>query len=634
MSDAHTVVAVNYHRIGSSDPDNPLHRLHTVTLDEFAGQLAAMRQLGRVVSLPDVRDCRNLTEVNFVVTFDDVPISARVGIELMLDQQLPVTISPCAQLATHGWGIRDKVYSIDKFADPALVAATIRDVLPTARDTSFYHLTKSDEFDPELIETKLIDPLYTAIETQAAGYLAGGGYLSWGSLAELAASPLVTIANHTATHANLAAAPHERLEREITVAHRATTERLGCIPRYLTIPFGRMQQNLALDCSTIGRRMGYHGLLWVGDIATLIRFPYQHQLLHLTRLHAPTTADDFRAALEQLLRRRYEAAVWQMPRRRHGDAVSIRHSSDPDTCLDFENLVRQGKDYTCSPAFYRHMFTINPAKGDRPDVTAVVRDGRVEATAYQFHTRFRLGMTTVPGVYLASWRSLPEAHRSAAGRLVQAMTAREAIVGVSWPSPTAVSAFRGWRQVAVWRLKLPATAHPTTARLLRIVAFDRYPDAVTPLADALMQAQAFTVLRDPAFYRWRHETYPLATCRYILLYDGADAVAFAITLRAGNRLQIADWYGPATDTYLQLTAAAHDLALNGGATSVEFITSDKTLLTEITARYPQAAATGSSNYYHLNAARLAEHGIADPGHLWPSGGNVHETASTGDVLIR
>jgi hypothetical protein len=353
----------------------------------------------------------------------------------------------------------------------------------------------------------------------------------------------------------------------------------------------------------------------------------------LTRLHAATTADAFRTQLNDALSRRHEAAVWQIPRRRHRDPVRILHSSGPETCVDFENLVRQGKDYTCSPAFYQHMFTTNPAKGDRADAAAIIRDGRPEATAYQFHTLFRIGTAAVPGVYLASWRSLPEAHHTAAGQLVQTMTAREPVVGVSWPSSTAIPAFRGWRQVPVWRLQLPATC-PPAARLLRTVQLDRYPEAITSLANALMQDRAFTMLRDRTFYRWRHETYPLATCRYILLYDGADPVAFAVTLQAGNRVQIADWYAPTSGTYLQLTAAVHDLALNRGATSVELLTSDESLAAEITAGYPGAEIATGSNFYHLNAGRLAELGVTATSHSWHGDGRVHETASTGDVLIR
>ena len=42
MSAPRTVTAVNYHRIGRQDPNNPLHRLHTVCTDVFTAHLDLM----------------------------------------------------------------------------------------------------------------------------------------------------------------------------------------------------------------------------------------------------------------------------------------------------------------------------------------------------------------------------------------------------------------------------------------------------------------------------------------------------------------------------------------------------------------------------------------------------------------
>ena len=243
MPTSHTVIAVNYHRIGTVDPDNPLHRLHTVSTDVFRAHLEYMQRHGAVVSVDDVRSCRGLSDINFVVCFDDVPAAAMTGIQLMLDKQQPVTVSVCTQLASTGWGIRDKVYCVDRYADRYQVDAAVRDAFPGSvtgeHPVSFYHVTKRDDLDPEQILAQLIDPQFTQVEPAARPYLDGTGYLRWDSIQELAGKPLVTIANHTASHANLAALPPARLAEEIVTAHHQLAARVGTPPKYLTIPFGR-----------------------------------------------------------------------------------------------------------------------------------------------------------------------------------------------------------------------------------------------------------------------------------------------------------------------------------------------------------------------------------------------------------
>ena len=633
---AHTVIVANYHRIGAVDPTNPLHRLHTVPTDVFAAQVDHIQSHGKVVSLDDVRTCRGLSDVNFVITFDDVPAAAMDGISVLLERDLPLTLSVCSQLANNGWGTRDKVYCIDTYADPDHVARAVRAVLPHTAGPdpiSFYHLTKSDDLDPDLVTSKLIDPLFAGIESHASPFLDGNGYLSWQQIRDLAASPLVTVANHTDSHTNLAATPGDRLADEIRAAHTQIARHIGRPPRYVAVPFGRYQQRLAIDCIEILHPLNYHGILWVGQVANLVRAPYEHQLLQLTRLHTPTTLDDFVAQLATVLDTRLDAAVWQVPGRRHSEPVAIVESSDQQRSARFEMVVRQGKDYASSPQFYRHLFTNNPAKGQRPDFYAVERAGRIEATAYNAHAFFRFGEVTVPGVYLASWRKLPESHPTAAGRLIHAMTTREAVVGVHRPSRRAEPAFRHWHRIPVWRLNIPVTDIDGMARLDRTAELDRFDDAILPLTTALTREAGFSLARDPAFYRWRHETYPLATCRYVLLYRHDLPVAYAVLLQCGDRLQIADWYATSVSAYTQLVLAVHDSARAHAAVSIDLDTSDQALARALATRFPSSSTTSGSNFYHLNVARLAELGVTEVDEMW-SRCRFHETATTGDVLIR
>lgn len=648
MPNAHTVIAVNYHRIGSVDDANPLHRLHTVSTDVFTAQLDHMQHHGAIVSVDDVRSCRCLADTNFVITFDDVPTAAMTGIQMMLDRQLPVTVSVCTQLASTGWGTRDKVYCVDRFADPDTVSAAVRAAFPDAvgdgGPASFYHLTKRGDLDPGQVTATLIDPLFAGIEPLARPFLDGAGYLSWTRIRELADHPLVTIANHTSSHANLAALPPDRLADEITTAHEQLSVQLTAPPRYLTVPFGRLHQRLAIDCIDLVHPLGYHGILWVGDVATLITAPYDAQLLHLTRLHAPTTVEELVTRTRTLAEQATTTAVWQLPTRTHREPVTVVESSDPGRATRYEMLARQGKDYASSAEFYRYQFSTNPAKGTRPDYYAVQRDGRIEATAYNVHATFRVGAVTVPGVYLGSWRKLPDAHHTAAGALVGRMTAREAVVGVYHPSPIAAVAFAGWHQIPVWRLRLAVADAPGTLDIGGfgdIGGFDRsrergtFDDAIAPLVDALMREADFTLVRDRAFYRWRYESYPLATCSYVMLSRRAEPFAYAVTLQRGDRIEIADWYAPSAIGYAHLVTAVQDSAREHRARTIEVETSNRAIAEDLAARF-RATVTGARNYYHLNRARLAELGVTAADDLaarWPRL-RFHETASTGDLLLR
>lgn len=640
MPDEYTVIGVNYHRIGEVDPHNPFHRLHTVSSDVFCRQLDHMQQLGNVVSLEDVRACRNLAEVNFVVSFDDVPLAAWEGIQLALQRQLPVTVSVCGTLAAHGWGVRDLVYCIEKYADPQTIARWVYAHLPPEavgdEPVSFYHLTKRDDLDPDLVLANLIDPLFAQIEAQARPFLDAGGYMSWETIGQrLARHPLVTLASHGWSHTNLVAASRARLQADITHAHHAFEARLGLPPRYFTVPFGRYEPQLAVDCINLLHGRGYHGILWVGKVATIIRGAYHHQLLQLTRLHTSTTLDGFVDQVDHLRRNRLDAAVWQTPPRTHRRPVTVVESSDSQRSVRHEMIVRQGKDYASDPAYYHYQFTDNPYKGGRPDFYAVECDGRIEAAAYNLHTAFRVGDVTVPGVYLSSWRKLPEAHLTAAATLVQRMASREAVVGVYHPSPAATPAFCTWHQVPTWQLTL-ATDSPAANEQLaapyRVIELDHFDHPVAALCEALMAEAGFTVVRDRTYHRWRHETYPLASCRYLLLLHDERPVGYAVALRCRNRISIADWYATRTDAYPALAAAALRHGFTTGATVAEFETSNLAIADEITEWFG-ATRVRRDNFYHLNPARLAEHGIT-PGQLRWDQFRLHETGTTSDVLIR
>ena len=627
------VIAVNYHRIGETDPDNPLHRLHTVPADVFARQLAFMRERGRIVSLGQVRAAEGLAAVNFVLCFDDIPVAALSAIEPLLADGLPVTLSVCAGLADRGWGIRDKVYAIEKYTDPGAIEQHVRALLPGRESTPFYFLTKTADLDPDWVRDELIEPLFAAVEPAARPYFAARGYLSWEQVRALTGNPLATLANHTLDHDNLNALPsRQAVADEVRRAHTRIAGRLGP-PRYFTVPYGRLDQRLALDLIDPLLELGYEGVLWVGEAGTAIHGPYRHQLLQLTRLHAATTHGQFVDQVEAAARGSVMSAIWTTPRTSHRNPVTIRTGNDPTPVLAVEQLLRQGKDYASDPAFYHHQFTANPGKGARPDYYTATSNGRIEATAYQHHAAFLLEGEAVPGVYVASWRRLPQAHPASASRLLSAICEAEPVVGVYDPNPEIHRVFAGWLPADVNRLTLPVASDavgpgaPYWAQ-----EYTDYPAEADPVCAASVARAGFTLARGRDYQRWRHGAYPLTRAAFLLLCRGEDPAGLAVVLRTAAAFTVVDYHLADDANPAALIAAVLAHAAARGAPAVLWETSDPMLTRRALDRHAATSLT-IRNFYHFNPAHLGRDRVAALRERWPAV-RLHETATTGDVLPR
>jgi peptidoglycan/xylan/chitin deacetylase (PgdA/CDA1 family) len=642
MHDPHPVVVIlNYHRIGPTDSSNPLHRLHAVGSDVFLEQLTYLQQRGRIVSLEDVRLSRGLGPLNFAVTFDDVPTDALNGVGILENRGIPFALSVCGNLASTGWGLRDKVYCILHYLDDAEIEHYVRVHLPAARtqeeQISFYHLTKQPDLDPELVREILIEPLFARVADRAAPYLRHA-YLSWQDIRDrFAHHPLATVADHSWQHDNLAAYPRDQLDAEIMRSRHTFSRELGRPPAYFTVPFGRFTQGLALDLITPLQRLGYRGVLWVGKVGNGIRGPCDAQIIQLTRLHAPATAAGFIDSVDRAAGHYLDRAIQQVATRPHCKPGTVIASSAERPVLNYEMLMRQGKDYASDPRFYRYQFTRNPYKGDRPDYYAVVSQGRIEATAYNFHTSFQVGSHIVPGVYLASWRRLPEAHAAASGLLVRRMIERECVVGVYKPNPAVTRAFSGWRAVPVHRhvLSVPGIilTQNYNAGPCQVATFDRYDDSLKELARAATQRTGFTVVRDSAYYTWRFDSYPLARAEYFALLLAGEPVGFCVVLWQRQSLSIADFSAPSPATMVQLVRHVLASACTRKATSVAIETSQKTLSHHLAMTFG-GRVEKYHNYYHFNNLMLAQREIeVDIDHIWNEEA-FHETEATGDVLLR
>ena len=343
MPNAHTVIAVNYHRIGPVDADNPLHRLHTVDTDVFRAQLDHMQQHGAIVSPDDVRGCHGLADINFVVSFDDVPAAAMTGIQMMLDRRLPVTVSVCTHLASAGWGTRDKVYCLGPVADPDTLTAAVRAAFPDVagdgerRVVLPRHQTRRPRPRPGHRQTdrpalRHVEPLARASTVPAIPVV---GQQS-GDLAGRSAG------DHRQPHRQppqpRRPTPRRGWQRD-RAAHHALTEQLRRPPAG-TSPSrsGDFTQRLALDCLDLVHRAGLsRHPVGRRRRPSLVAAPYQAQLLQLTRLHAAHHPRRVRRARPTgWSRHAVASAVWQLPPRPHRDSGHDRrhpatHSESPAT---------------------------------------------------------------------------------------------------------------------------------------------------------------------------------------------------------------------------------------------------------------------------------------------------------------
>jgi peptidoglycan/xylan/chitin deacetylase (PgdA/CDA1 family) len=630
------VIGVNYHRIGDVDPANPYHRLHTVSGDAFSRQLDWMLTQGKIVSLDQVRAAKGLAGINFVLCFDDVPVSALAAVDHLRARGIPLTLSPAGLPTDLGLGSRDRVYAIERYAAPEAIATHVATRLPEAANlgASFYHLTKSANIAPEKIRAQLIDPLYATVEEAAAPYFAERGYLSWPQLQELARDPLVTVANHTYLHHNLSALDADAVQQEVHRSHAHFTERMGSAARYFTVPFGRLTQELALDLQDPLTSAGYAGILWVGSGGITIHAPYKHQVLHLMRLHAADSADAFTAQVQAAVRDATRAAIWQVPATVHRRPTQIVYGSSARKAGQLEMLLRQGKDYASDPQYYQHQFTDNPYGGKRADFLTVEVDGRPEAVAYSFHTAFALDGEAVPGIYLSGWRKLPHAHPAAAGQLLCALLAHEPVVGVYRPNPDIHTAFRRWHRARAHQLDLPVTAPPrqTDQRDTSVEESTAFPVDFEALCAASVQRAGFTVKRDPGYHDWRHTTYPVAPATYLAVRRAGEPAALAVTLHLHDVTHVVDFHLAADEEVTALLGAVLAHAADHATAAVRWETSNPRLLRTAVHHFA-ATATPYDNFYRFNQALLAAHGLAPPGDRWPQL-SLHETATTSDVLPR
>ena len=449
-----TVVVLNYHRVAPGPEQGPPHMLHTVPAAVFREQMERCRELGSFATLDDVVD-GDVDELAFLVTFDDVPAVSLAAIGQLTADGVPCGVSVCAGLAEAGRGWRDKVYAITRHAPRedvlAVVERTIGERPPDPGGFSFYDFTKSTPLHHDRIMRDLVDPLFEALPADVRATAADREYASWAAVSELARDPLVTLSNHSWSHASFDRLAPAEQRSDLRRAHAAIEAACGHPPRHLTVPFGYVTQKLLVDLTALADELGCRSVLWTENRANLVVEPYLgRRLAHLLRIDAAPTMRGFDEQLLQALRAPLPGPAALLPRSVHSDPVAVTSGSDPSRAARLETLLRPEKDYAAAPAFYDYAFTSNPYRGRRADYALAESSAGPEAIAYAHHSRFAVGTARADGIYVASWRRLPRAGRMAGAAVFRRLTAGEPVVGVYKPSDESVPASRGWTAVDVF----------------------------------------------------------------------------------------------------------------------------------------------------------------------------------------
>jgi hypothetical protein len=401
---------------------------------------------------------------------------------------------------------------------------------------------------------------------------------------------------------------------------------------------------LAVDVMEALRARGYGSALWPVGRATVVRGVHPTRVLNLTWLPAPGSVAGLMRTLQTAVRQAAEGALGWLPPLDPAEPTTVEAGGAAERVLAFENIMRESRPYASDPAFYEYLFTRNPDRGSRVDYYAVTSTGRITAIGYNFHTRFSIDGEAVPGVYWSSWRKLPGVAGAGGFLLLKALSA-EPVVGAYHPSASAREALRSrtWKRVAVsvctMRVQelLRATAnqrHAVDDRAPRphaVQEHESYPAVMDPILAAIAAEIRFTIARTPDWCRWRFDEYPLATVRYFVADAGRPQAAYAVTLRRGSVLSVADFWAP---TQRVFAALLHDVSAHcqrEGIVTIGVETSRADLVEWM--RRAGAEVVEAHNYYHFNVARSRTTAMRALMEQWETL-SFHETQASGDVLQR
>lgn len=635
------VFCLNYHQIGRFEAESPLSRLHTVPERLFRWQVGMISKLGRVVSLSDCLNPDRLDKLNFIITFDDVSRTV-LRIKPVLERwKLPYSICPCTSITTQGYGIRDKVYWVLARLPREQIRSYVSETLgkegivfdPDTFD--FYRFTKSTVLHPREMDRLIINPLFEKIPNISTVIQNQRPYLSWDDIREhFIGDELVTIVNHSHNHDNMEALTQQDRLEDVKQSVALFDRFLGHQPKFFALPFGNVNAELAYDLLLALRPYGYNGILWVARGGLITAGRYEHQLVNILRIHTPTDLMRFLMTLISAVPR---STVFDFTPAKPTSASKFTIVENPDLnhVFAFENIIRPGKDYSCSRSYYGHLCRENPYRRGKPEAFAVMQNNRVTGIGYNFYLPFSFFGESLTVNYWSGWRKLENCPASASSLLLLQAMELAPMIASHRPSRFIEDGFRGnyWRRVTVSRVILRPRASVAQLSKAEIEMFETCPRCIDSLTRSLPERLLFTVERSIDLYEWRFDDYPLAESRYLLLSESGLARGFLALLTLRDKLAVSDFVVNNECDFALLYNALQSWAHSEGISRLIIDTSLPAIVQWLEKENPVSVQT-YGNYYYIGAkVPSIESHREELARRWENL-TFHETQMTSDLLLR
>jgi peptidoglycan/xylan/chitin deacetylase (PgdA/CDA1 family) len=643
------VFVFNFHRIGNVDPKNPFHKLHTVGEKLFKTQMLFLSFFGKFVSLEEIRNNKNLSKLNFALTFDDGSRSILKVIPFLRKRNIPYGICLCTEILEKGYGTRDKVYIIIQKIKKEKLYDFVKEKMGNTwnipmEEFSFYHFSKSNNRDVSFIEDKIINPLFETIDDTAKIIEMEQPYFTIDDIKKhFIGDKLATIVNHSHRHINQANSTYEEIKKDIQTSIDIFSKDLNFTPVYYAVPFGTVKQNLLVNLTNILRENNYRGILWVSCNSNIIKNKYESQMMQLTRIHnAKSYTEIIKTLIISLLES--QSSVISLVYERsfsNNNTPEVIAGYEPQPALAFENLVSQGKDYSSDIEFYNYLFTKNPYKNQMPDYYAVQKTGTntIESIGYNFYIQFNLNDVLINGNYWRSWRKLP--FTMASGRLPFFEAVKHTAISAIY-KPSAAAEYVGSKKVS-WK-KIMVQGHILNISKNRrkiepynenvnIEVYEACPDIIKLLTKKANEKYYFSIHRTPEFYKWRYDSYPLAEVRYLILYENNIPKGYFVTLQNKKLIFISDFFCESTEYFSILLQKCIYLSVSLKLRSVGIETSLIEISKYIKKNYISKHYE-FSNVYAFNEKFTEMKQLFNETEAKWSELVFHETQASGDVLLR
>ena len=632
------IICLNYHRIGSVDKNNPFHRLHTVNLNLFKFQILFLKLFGNFVSPAQIKDYANLSNINFCITFDDVSVTVLKIKSFLESRKIPYSIAPCIKITENGYGDRDKVYFVDHYIDKQTIYDFTANVLKDDfnepfESFSFYKFTKNSNYDLKLVHELITEKLFNKIDNKFLKNFHERNYLSWNDLkTHFINNDLVTIINHSYSHNNFENSRFDDINHDLILSIKKFKEELNFTPNFYAVPFGQPTENLTYDLTYLLRENNYSGIFWVTGNSNMYKSKLNNQLLHINRIHVPTSVLYFFIAIFKSILYSNKAIIDSMKvNNTDSNSFVINKSNNESKYLSVENILREKKDYASSKSYFNYFFTQNIYKAKAYNYYTSINKNRIKVLGANFFLNFIFQTKLINGSIWSNWRNFSNSSNISSGVMLRSATKDFPILGAYKSSKYAINFYVGkyWRKIKVYNAKWDIKSNSTND----FYTCDSFDNDFIPLIKNFNKNIFFSVLRNDLFYKWRYDKYPLTFHKYVYLKSTKTPSCFCVVLYNNSIGSISDFVYDDIDDLSKLFKSVESFLKSKGVLKV-MIESSRLEVINLIKNNTGINTNYFFNYYHFNNRKLNNIDLHNFNENSENSNIFHETRASGDVLLR